>query len=222
MNKATLPILTGAALCLLLGAGCSDPVPVTMVEPPADAESLLVIPGELAAPDPGDPPLAMEGEEVMAVEAEAAMRRLEEELDALQVNPAIVWIEQAAVREEPTPVGLMMTVLVRGERVSVLNDKAPEQGFVHVRMRNGATGFVKQEALLLGDVEELFCFDNSPFFTAPDSTAKPADWLRMGTPTFVLASKGAWVEVMLVDGRKGWMLASDLADDTTVLDLGGS
>jgi len=237
MKKHTLTILAGSALCLMLGSSCDDPMSVTTVDPPSGEASIILIPGDLDPSMPKGPP-APEGPvaaagpaalpDFMEAEAEEAIRQLEQELDALQITPAVVWAEQAAVREQATQVSLMISVLVRGERVSVLGATAAadaadaENGYVHVRMRNGATGYVKQQELLLGDIEQLYCFDNSPFFEKPDSTTKPQDWLRIGTPAFMITSKGAWIEVMLGDGRRGWMLSSDLAEDTAVLDMGGS
>jgi hypothetical protein len=227
MKKSRFNILAGTALCLTLVAGCDEPMPVTLIDPPSDGEAIVLeVPMDPAAPaEELGTARWLEGEELMVAEAEEAIRQLEHELDALQITPAVVWAEQAAVREQATQVSLMMSVLVRGERVSVLGGTDQiddEQVYVHVRMRNGATGYVKQQELLLGDIEQLYCFDNSPFFAKPDSTTKPQDWLRIGTPAFMIASKGAWIEVVLGDGRKGWMLSSDLADDTAVLDVGGS
>jgi hypothetical protein len=231
MKKSTFTVVAGSALCLLIGSSCEDPSQVDVSGPPTGGEAMVVVPGELELVAPEDPATPdalfaaaelLESEEQMAAEAEEAIRQLEEELDAMQITPAVVWAEQAAVREQATQVSLMMSVLVRGERVSVLGPADAEGGYVQVRMRNGATGYVKKQELLLGDIEQLYCYDNSPFFARPDSTTKPQDWLRIGTPAFMLASKGSWIEVMLGDGRKGWMLSSDLADDPAVLDMGGS
>ena len=209
-------LLMGAGIGLWLIAGCAEPDPVipgalTAADERADVEGLALdrealeeVPAELEA------------------EAVEALRQLEEDLDALRTNPAVVKERVTALREEPRPDAVALATLTAGDRVTVEGPPSVDHGFVQVRLPSGATGYLRAEVLHVGEVEELYCFDHSPLFERPDSTTPPKAWLPMATSVLVLEVEGPWVGVLLADGERGWMFSADLAEDPAVLDLGGS
>lgn len=187
-------VLISGSITLALGLACSE----TKVAPSAAEGAVFE---------------ALAHSDTVVAEVEAVLRPLERDPGAQRAGPleATVRTEQVPLYLEPAPDAEVELYLLRGHQLAVLETGPGGSGMVRVLLADGTTGFVEERLLLRGAVEELLAFDNSPVYEGPESTFPPLRSLRLGTPVFAVSSEGPWVEVVLPEGTRGWMLNTDLA-----------
>lgn len=208
MSKIRNVVVSCGIMLLLLAPGCAEKQAATGLEP---------LPTLSQADDPGDgmvfePLLLVAGEDESALPGDAGAG-----IDPA-LRPATVWVSQTPVLETAEPHAMQRAFLVRGARINVLPDALAPEGYARVLLDDLETlGFVASKDIVLGEVEELLTFENSPFYAEPEAGAAPVATVALGTPVFALGSRGQWVEVLLPSGERGWMMAVDLAREADEL-----
>lgn len=150
--------------------------------------------------------------------AVSASQIAEEESEQPQeLHPGVIWVQQSALMATPSLGGSWKAALTRGARLSVVKESRTQNGFLRVVLSDQTSGFVSETDVLLGDVEDLLAFENSPVYEQPDSRYPPKALLSIGTQLFALGTENEWVEVLLPSGELGWMLNTDLAREADEL-----
>ncbi|MBN2358527.1 MAG: hypothetical protein JXR83_03680 [Deltaproteobacteria bacterium] len=187
-------IVTGALVLALCLAGCTRKTDAEQTQPTSTPTPVQPI--KIPPADPTPPPALL---------------------------AAVISAGQASMKDvADDKTGKWKATLMRGEKVQLLDDGRPQNGFLHVKLSDGSDGFVSERTLLVGEIEEVVALEEKPLFARPDEAAPRLGKVTVGTLLFVTRQQDLWAEVRLPKGNVGWMKATDFSHDAAELDAARS
>ncbi|MEW5855621.1 MAG: SH3 domain-containing protein [Myxococcota bacterium] len=136
-------------------------------------------------------------------------------VDAGVELPGVVAFTKVSVKQAPDEKARSVTLLSRGERLSVLEKGEP---FSKVRLSDGEVGYVQTRNLLLGQITEATLVMDQDLYVRPDALSPVRKRAAAGTLLFVLADKDGWRQVQMPDKTVGWVPRDKAVTDVAEVD----
>lgn len=168
-------------------------------ETPSDSEQVDLnqsLPAEESGPETSEPETSAAAADAVPAE-EPAEDPAEKAPDTVAVE-----VSKGNVRLEPSLDAAILTQLVKGDTVKVLETK---EDWYHVQLPDGDAGWAHKSLFSAAETSKTVTVDVGNVRAEPSTRADIKTRLRKGNTVKILDSREDWYRVRTPDGETGWM-----------------